>query len=96
MRTEVPPGGGLVIFNPPYGERLGDQAGLGELYGRLGDFLKKSCQGYTGAVFTGNLALAKRIGLRTSRRILFFNGDSECRLLLYELYGGSRKQDRGG
>ncbi|MGV8078792.1 MAG: class I SAM-dependent RNA methyltransferase [Syntrophales bacterium] len=95
MRTEVPPGGGLVIFNPPYGERLGDQAGLGELYGRLGDFLKKSCQGYTGAVFTGNLALAKRIGLRTSRRILFFNGDIECRLLLYELYGGSRKQDRG-
>jgi 23S rRNA G2445 N2-methylase RlmL len=95
MRTSVPAGGGLVVFNPPYGERLGEQAGLEEMYGRIGDFLKKSCQGMTGAVFTGNLALAKRIGLRTSRRIPFYNGDIECRLLLYDLYGGSRKADRG-
>jgi putative N6-adenine-specific DNA methylase len=84
-----------VVFNPPYGERLGDQAGLEDLYHRIGDYLKKSCQGYTGAVFTGNLALAKRIGLRTSRRIPFWNGDIESRLLLYDLYGGSRKEGRG-
>lgn len=95
MRTEVPPGGGLVVFNPPYGERLGEEAALEDLYRRIGDFLKKSCQGYAGAVFTGNLALAKRIGLRTSRRIPFWNGDIESRLLVYELYGGSRKPDRG-
>ncbi len=95
MRTRVPSGGGLVVFNPPYGERLGDQAGLEDLYHRIGDYLKKSCQGYTGAVFTGNLALAKRVGLRTSRRIPFYNGDIECRLLLYDLYEGSRKPDRG-
>ncbi len=95
MRTEVPPGDGLVIFNPPYGERLGDQAVLGELYGRLGDFLKKSCQGYAGAVFTGNLALAKRIGLRTNRRIPFFNGDIECRLLLTTSTAAAARETAG-
>ena len=59
----------------------------------IGDFFKKKCNGYTGYVFTGNLDLAKKVGLRTKRRILFYNGPIECRLLEYDLYEGSRKKE---
>ncbi len=89
--TVVPEGGGVVVLNPEYGERLGKIADLERVYARMGDFLKQKCQGYTGYVFTGNPALAKKIGLRTSRKHIFFNGPIECRLLEYELYGGSRR-----
>ena len=63
------------------------------LYKGIGDYFKKRCMGYRGYLFTGNLDLAKRVGLRTKRRIPFFNGEIECRLLEYELYEGSRKGD---
>ena len=87
--TPVPDGEGVVIFNPPYGERLDDDSGLEPIYRGIGDFMKQFCKGKTGYVFTGNFDLAKRIGLRTSRRIPLFNSTIECRLLEYELYGGS-------
>jgi len=90
--TEIPPDGGTIIFNPEYGERLGDVTRLAETYERMGDFLKQKCAGYGGYIFTGNLDLAKKIGLRTSRKIPFFNAKIECRLLKYELYTGTRKK----
>jgi putative N6-adenine-specific DNA methylase len=89
--TEVPPGGGVVLLNPEYGERMGEVRRLREVYGRIGDFFKKRCLGYTGYIFTGNLGLAKQVGLRTARRIPFYNSNIECRLLEYPLYPGSRK-----
>lgn len=82
---------GIIYFNPEYGERLGDEAALGDTYARLGDFMKKRCKGYTGYIFTGNLALAKKIGLRANRRVEFYNGKIDCRLLEYELYAGSKR-----
>jgi putative N6-adenine-specific DNA methylase len=89
--TEVPPEkGGVVFFNPEYGERLGVETELQETYGRIGDFMKKKCKGYTGYIFTGNLELAKKIGLKASRRIEFYTSKIDCRLLEYELYGGTR------
>jgi putative N6-adenine-specific DNA methylase len=91
--TPVPSGGGVVMLNPEYGERLGEEDRLKETYKIIGDFFKKKCQGYKGYVFTGNLDLAKKVGLRTNRRIPFFNGPIECRLLEYELYEGSKKQE---
>jgi len=87
-----PPGGGVVLMNPEYGQRLGETDALRALYPRIGDFFKQKCQGYTGYVFTGNLELAKTIGLRTSRRLTFFNGELECRLLQYDLYAGTRRR----
>ena len=90
-RTEVPDGPGIVILNPEYGERLGDENRLGEVYKGIGDFFKQSCSGKMGYVFTGNLKLAKQIGLRTKSRRSFYNAKIECRLLEYELYDGSRK-----
>ncbi len=92
--TGVPEGGGTVVLNPEYGERMGDVRELEGTYGRIGDFFKKKCGGYTGYIFTGNSGLAKKVGLRTRRRLPFFNGGIECRLLEYELYEGSRKNER--
>jgi putative N6-adenine-specific DNA methylase len=88
--TPVPEGGGAVVLNPEYGERVGKVEKLGPVYGAIGDFFKKKCQGYRGFVFTGNLELAKKIGLRASRKVPFFNSGIECRLLEYDLYPGSR------
>ena len=82
---------GVLVFNPEYGERLGNIAELELTYSRIGDFMKQSAGGYTGYVFTGNLELAKKIGLKASRRIEFYNSTIDCRLLEYELYSGSRK-----
>ena len=82
---------GIVFFNPEYGERLGDEIELEQTYSAIGDFLKNECKGYTGYVFTGNLNLAKKIGLKPKRRIEFFNGKIDCRLLEYELYSGSKR-----
>lgn len=89
--STVPEGEGIVILNPEYGERMGDAGKLGDIYKGIGDFFKNRCLGYRGYIFTGNLELAKQVGLRTKRRIPFYNGPIECRLLEYELYRGSRK-----
>lgn len=92
--TLVPPGRGVVLLNPGYGERMGKEEELAPVYTGIGDFFKKRCNGYRGYIFTGNPGLAKKVGLRTKRRIPFFSGPIECRLLEYELYEGSRKAPR--
>ena len=128
-KTPVPGGGGVIILNPPYGERLealplkkdpaferkkeiagkkiilrkaGVAAGtkqgqnqiqrLESLYENCGNWFKSIGRGYRGYIFTGNLEMAKKVGLRTKRRLTFYNGELECRLLEYELYPGSKKR----
>ncbi len=91
--TKVSGSSGVVMFNPEYGERLGTHSKLEETYKRIGDFMKQKCRGYHGYIFTGNPDLAKKIGLKASRRIEFYNGKLDCRLLEYELYEGSRRMD---
>lgn len=81
---------GVVYFNPEYGERLGEIQELEGTYKRIGDFMKKKCQGYTGYIFTGNMDLAKKIGLKASRRLEFYTAKLDCRLLEYELYSGKK------
>lgn len=90
--TEIPVTPGVVMFNPEYGERLGADKDLEEIYSAIGDFFKQKCEGYMGYVFTGNLDLAKTIGLRTKRRIEFYNAKIDSRLLEYELYAGTKKE----
>ncbi|HRI20788.1 MAG TPA: class I SAM-dependent RNA methyltransferase, partial [Panacibacter sp.] len=93
--TPVPAeGNGVIMFNPEYGERLGIETELEATYSRMGDFLKNKCRGYTGYIFTGNLDLAKKIRLKPSRRIEYFNATIDCRLLEYELYAGTRREDK--
>lgn len=89
--TPIPEGDGVVFLNPEYGERLGEERELEETYSKIGDFFKQHCKGKTGYIFTGNLNLAKRIGLKAKRRIEFYNGKFDSRLLEYELYQGTRK-----
>jgi putative N6-adenine-specific DNA methylase len=92
--TEIPANvPGIFFVNPEYGERLGDLKELEETYGRIGDFMKQQCGGYFGYVFTGNLELAKKIGLKAKRRIEFYTSTIDCRLLEYELYSGSREKN---
>lgn len=90
-KTFVPSGAGIVMLNPEYGERLGEEDPLREVYKGIGDFFKQSCGGKMGYIFTGNMKLAKVIGLRTNRRLEFMNAKIDCRLLEYELYAGSRR-----
>jgi len=77
---------GLILMNPPYGERMGDVEELKPLYKSIGDSFKKKFKGWNGYVFTGSSELAKHVGLKASRRFVLYNGALECRLLKYELY----------
>jgi putative N6-adenine-specific DNA methylase len=87
--TEIPEKPrGVIMFNPEYGERLGENDELEVTYKRMGDFLKQKCAGYRGYIFTGNMELAKKVGLKASRRIEFWNGTIDCRLLKYDMYEG--------
>ncbi len=95
--TDVPEGGkGVMFMNPEYGERLGTESELEATYKRIGDFMKKKCGGYFGYIFTGNLDLAKKIGLKAKRRIEFYTSIIDCRMMEFELYEGSRRMVREG
>lgn len=78
----------LFICNPPYGERLehGEDEKLKALYKGLGDHWKHNFKGHRAAIFTGNLAMLKAVGLKTSKKHLLYNGDIDCRVAEYNLY----------
>ncbi|MDB4970722.1 MAG: rlmL [Myxococcales bacterium] len=80
--AEAPPGEpGLVVMNPPYGERLGETATLGPFYEQIGDVLRHRFTGWNAFVLTANPELQKRLGLRAARKHVLFNGPLECRLV---------------
>lgn len=76
---------GLVICNPPYGERLGDEASLLYLYQNLGERLRMSCLNWSAGVFTGAPELGKRMGIRSHKQYAFWNGALPCKLLMFEI-----------
>ncbi len=88
LETTPPAEKSLFISNPPYGERLehGEEEKLKALYKGLGDHWKHNWKGQRAALFTGNLAMLKVVGLRTSKKTILWNGDIECRLAEYNLY----------
>ena len=83
---EPPADHGILVCNPPYGERLGDAQQLGAFYKQMGDIFKQRFKGWTAFILSGNPALTKHIGLRASRRMVVYNGSIECRWLKYELF----------
>jgi putative N6-adenine-specific DNA methylase len=87
---DPPKAKGVVIVNPPYGERM-DKDDLAELYKMIGDTFKKKFAGYDCWLITSNKEALKHVGLRTSRRIPVFNGPLECRFVKYEMYEGSQR-----
>jgi len=76
---------GLLVCNPPYGERLGEFDALKKTYLQLAEVGKKYFPGWQLAVFTGNPELAREMRLRPKRTNKFFNGTIPCELSLYEL-----------
>ncbi len=76
---------GLVVANPPYGERLGEAAELPALYAELGKGLKQGFSGWRASVFTGNPDMAKNMGLRAKKMHALWNGAIECRLLHFDV-----------
>jgi putative N6-adenine-specific DNA methylase len=82
----APAASGVLICNPPYGERLGKNQDLGVFYKLLGDILKQRFKGWTAFVLSGNKELALAIGLKSSQRIPIYNGTLPCQLMKYELY----------
>jgi putative N6-adenine-specific DNA methylase len=84
--VEAPATTGIVLCNPPYGERLGRGEDLGAFYKLLGDILKNRFKGWTAYVLSGNKELAKSIGLRSATRTTVYNGTLPCQLMKYEMY----------
>lgn len=82
----VPEGTGLIIMNPPYGERIGDSNTLKDLYPRIGNMLKRNAKGYKAAVLTGDSDFRKLIGLKHHSRTHVLNGRIECDFLQYEIF----------
>lgn len=87
VRDFRPPDGppGVILCNPPYGERIGEEEELKGLYRTLGEVFRQQCAGWTTYVFTGNAALAKEIGLEPVQQIPLYNGKIPCRLLRFDL-----------
>ncbi len=87
--THLPLPEGLLICNPPYGERLGEKASLRYLYRELGEAMKREFGDWQAAVFTSDLDLGKAIGLRSHKQYKLFNGAIPSVLLLFDLEGNT-------
>jgi putative N6-adenine-specific DNA methylase len=85
--------GGVIILNPPYGERMPVNE-IEKLYKEIGDKLKKDFKGFSAWIISSSPEAIKSIGLRPSRRIHLFNGSLECRFLKFDLYDGSKKASK--
>ncbi|MEA3150047.1 MAG: rRNA (guanine2069-N7)-methyltransferase / rRNA (guanine2445-N2)-methyltransferase [Gammaproteobacteria bacterium] len=83
---------GLLVTNPPYGERIGAETGLPELYSELGRILREQFKGWQAAVLTGNPPLARNLGVYAKRTHRVFNGTIECRLLRFDLNEASEQR----
>jgi putative N6-adenine-specific DNA methylase len=90
-----PPGNsGIIVMNPPYGERVAGKVDLAAFYPRLGDALKQRHAGWTAYVLSADPSLPRLIGLKASRRTPLYNGALECRLFEYRMVAGSLRRAR--
>ena len=84
---------GILIVNPEYGARLGDERALEPVYQRLGQWFRETLPGWHCNLLSGNPRLTKHLGLRASRRVPMMNATLECRLLAYEIRHRRRRDD---
>lgn len=94
LQVTPPPGPGVLIANPPYGERIGEQEALAELYPQIGGALKKYFAGWNCYFFTADTRLPKGFGLKASRKTPLFNGPLECRLYEFKMVAGSNRREK--
>ena len=93
LEISAPANEGIIVTNPPYGVRLGEQQELAELYPKLGDLLKKNFSGWRAYILSADMRLPKLIRLAASKRTPLFNGPLECRLFEYKMVeGGMRRK----
>jgi len=93
LETAAPAKKGIIVTNPPYGVRIGEQQALAEFYPKLGDLLKKQFSGWHAYLLSADMRLPKLIHLAASKRTPLFNGALECRLFEYKMVeGGMRKK----
>lgn len=76
---------GLIICNPPYGERLGEEQALLPVYRQLGNALREEFTGWKAAIFTANIRLSKNMGIRANKKYKFFNGTLAADLICFNL-----------
>ena len=97
LEIAAPANEGIIVTNPPYGVRLGEQQELAEFYPKLGDVLKKNFAGWRAYILSADMRLPKLIRLAASKRTPLFNGALECRLFEYKMVaGGLRKKKPEG
>jgi hypothetical protein len=92
LEISAPAKQGILVTNPPYGVRLGEQQKLAEFYPKLGDVLKKKFSGWRAYILSAGMRLPKLIRLAASKRIPLFNGPLECRLFEYKMVQGGRRR----
>jgi putative N6-adenine-specific DNA methylase len=83
---------GVIIFNPPYGERM-TPSGILDFYKNIGNKLKLNFQGFDAFIISSNFEALKNIGLKPSSKKVLFNGALECKLQKYEMYQGTRRTE---
>jgi putative N6-adenine-specific DNA methylase len=94
LHVQAPAESGILVANPPYGERIGDQQALAELYPQLGSVLKQRFAGWTACIFTADTRLPKLMRLQPSRKTPLFNGPLECRLYQFKMVAGSNRPSK--
>lgn len=92
LETAAPAASGVMLANPPYGERIGEQEELAAFYPQLGDALKKRWAGWNCWLFSADTRLPKLIGLKPSRKTPLYNGALECRLYEFRMVAGSNRR----
>ena len=95
LETGPPAAAGVLIANPPYGARLGEDAALAAFYPKLGDTLKKYYAGWRCHILSADTRLPKLIRLNASRRTPLYNGPLQCRLYEYRMVAGSNRKRSG-
>jgi len=91
LTRTAPAPSGIMVANPPYGERLGSEEELAAFYPPLGDALKRRFAGWRCWLLSADTRLPKLLGLRVDRKIPLFNGALECRLYLVDVVAGSAR-----
>ncbi|MFN3697094.1 MAG: class I SAM-dependent RNA methyltransferase [Pseudobdellovibrio sp.] len=86
---EVP--AGMILTNPPYGARIGDEDNLKDVYRDLGFTLKTRFDGWDAWILSGNKELLSEMKLKSTQKVFLMNGNIECRLLKYEMYKGTKR-----
>lgn len=94
LEISAPADEGVLVTNPPYGVRMGEQEELAAFYPQLGTLLKRKFAGWRACIFTGDLRLPKLIGLSPSKRTPLYNGPLECRLYEFRMVAGAMRREK--